>query len=246
MVCGKMVRLSLVIPAYNQEKHLPQLLQSVEEARSRYRAGADQIEVIVADNASTDATAAIAGSRGCRVVEVEKRSIACTRNAGAGVACGEILAFVDADSPIDPETFNEIDKTLSDKVVIGATGVRMSRSSPGIAITMLVAQLILRIAGADTGVIFCRRADWKAVGGYNEDRTYAEDVEFLFAMKRLGRTRRQRFARASGVPTITSARKFDQFGDWHLFSNLGRAFFWLLFDRDALKRFTEEYWYRRR
>ena len=99
------LRFSLVIPAYNEAVLLPALLDSVDAARERYRGGRDSIEVIVADNASSDATAAIATARGCRVAPVEKRLIAAARNGGAAVAQGEIICFIDADSRIHAETF---------------------------------------------------------------------------------------------------------------------------------------------
>lgn len=239
-------RISLVIPAFNEARRLPALLESVEIARSRYAGGADQVETIVADNASTDATAEIARSFDCQVVSVEGRPIARVRNAGANAASGETLAFVDADSRIHPETFNAIDTTLSRGVIVGATGFRMSRSSPGIAASMLVTRAILLAGGADSGVIFCRRTDWLAVGGYNTERRYAEDVQLFRDLKRLGRSRRQRFARARGVRTITSARKFDRYGDWHLFTTLVRGVGWFVFNRGAWKRFTDDYWYGRR
>ena len=63
-------RLSLVIPAYNESAFLPRLLDSVMVARSRYTRGPDAIEIIVADNHSTDDTAAIAERYGCRVARV--------------------------------------------------------------------------------------------------------------------------------------------------------------------------------
>src|SRR6266478_218734 len=92
------IRQTLVIPAHNEEALLPRLLDTVEVARARYSLGADAIEVIVADNASTDRTAGIATARGCRVVSVAKRAIAAARNGGAGCAQSPILAFVDADT----------------------------------------------------------------------------------------------------------------------------------------------------
>jgi len=58
-------RFSLIIPAYNEERLLERLLDSVDAARTAYGRG-DAIEVIVADNASTDRTAVIAATRGCR------------------------------------------------------------------------------------------------------------------------------------------------------------------------------------
>ena len=57
-------RYSVVIPAYNEEKLLGRLLDSLDVARAAY-GNADAIEVIVADNMSTDMTAEIARMRGC-------------------------------------------------------------------------------------------------------------------------------------------------------------------------------------
>ncbi len=51
------VTFSLVIPARNEEAYLPRLLETVQEARSRYVRAGKAVEVIVADNASTDSTA---------------------------------------------------------------------------------------------------------------------------------------------------------------------------------------------
>jgi hypothetical protein len=113
----------------------------------------------------------------------------------------------------------------------------------GYGFANLELRIITRIGGADAGVLFCRRADWKAAGGFNEARLYAEDVQFLFDLKRLGRARGQAFARAREVRTITSARKFDKHGDWHYFKTFWRGCWWLLLDRSAFQRFARSYWY---
>src|SRR5437867_11237038 len=95
-------RISIVIPAYNEEVYLPRLLAGVATARARYLGGAETLEVIVADIASTDGTARVALERGCGVIPVAKRVIAEARNAGAGVARGAVLGFVDADARLLP------------------------------------------------------------------------------------------------------------------------------------------------
>lgn len=244
MVQTTIPRISLIIPAFNEELYLPALLNTVDLARHRYTGGTHAVEIIVADNASTDRTAEIARSRGCRVIHVEKRSIAAARNGGARVAQGEVLAFVDADSQIHPETFTTIERALaSGRVVVGATGVRLSRMSPALALMFLLTVPMTRIAGLDTGVVFCRREDWEAVGGYNEERPVAEDVQFLLDMKRLGRARGQRFERAKGVKAITSTRKFDKHGDWRFLMGMLRAPLWWLFRPKALERWVRRYWY---
>jgi glycosyltransferase involved in cell wall biosynthesis len=235
--------LSLVVPAYNEAEYLPALLASVALARQRYSRGADAVEVIVADNASTDATARIALDRGCRVVRVARRSIAAARNGGASEARADWIAFVDADCVIHPETFDALDRALSrDDVAIGATGVRMSRSSAGIQLSTLVIDAVNHLRAIDTGVVFCRRADWATVGGYDERRRFGEDLGFMLAMKRLGRERGQCFVRLRDVPAITSSRKFDRYGDWHYFGALLQSVVWLV-DRQGLDRFVQRYWY---
>jgi glycosyltransferase involved in cell wall biosynthesis len=89
-----MIRFSLVIPAHNERELLPRLLDSVDEARARFREGEGGIEVIVVDNASTDGTGDLAAERGCIVVPVANRLIAAARNGGAHAARGEVLCFV--------------------------------------------------------------------------------------------------------------------------------------------------------
>jgi glycosyltransferase involved in cell wall biosynthesis len=68
-----------VIPAYNEEAYLPRLLDTIDEARLRSGGVSESIELIVADNRSTDATAQIAADRGCIVVTVERRAIGAVR-----------------------------------------------------------------------------------------------------------------------------------------------------------------------
>lgn len=207
--------LSLVIPAWNEEPWLPGLLDSVATARAAAARGAE-VEVVVADNVSTDATAAVARARGCRVTQLSKRVIGAVRNAGAAAARGDVLAFIDADSRIHPRTFDVVAATLADpRVIAGATGVRFERWSAGIAATWAVGAALAALSGLDAGVVFCRRADFAAIGGYSESRLFAEDVQLLLDLRRRGKARGQRLARPRGAPAVTSARKFDRHGDWH-------------------------------
>src|SRR6185503_18259390 len=126
-------KFSIIVPAYNEELLLPRLLDSIAIARKNYSGGTEAIEAIVADNESTDGTAALAAASGARVVKVSKRRIGAVRNGGAAVARGEILCFIDADSEIDPNTCQAIEKALdTGKFVGGTTGLRMERQSAGL------------------------------------------------------------------------------------------------------------------
>ncbi len=240
-------RFSLVVPAFNEAAYLPRLLDSVTTARAAYGPEPDAVEVIVANNMSTDHTSLIAGARGCRVVTECRRVISAVRNTGAGAARGDILLFVDADSQIHADTFNAIERALDTGAVVGgATGVRMDRWGAGIAVSFTLQALWARLTGWDTGVVFCRREAFEAVGGWDEKLMFGEDLAFHQALRRLGRRRGQRFVRLRGAKTVTSARKFEQFGQWGWpIANLGVL--WLAAIRSPrANKLIERYWYKSR
>ncbi len=239
------MRFSFITPAYNEEKYLPHLLDSVDLARKNYRGGADAVELIVADNGSTDSTASVATTRGCRVVRVEKRRIGAARNGGAAVASGEILCFCDADMRIHPRTFDVIDDTLGNpRIVGGASGITPERWSLGFAATYALLVPLVVLMRMDTGVVFCRREDFAAVGGYGETRRFAEDVEFLLALRRLGKSRGRRLTRATGAKATVSMRKFDEHGEWHYFVLMWKALIAMVRGEKHVETFADDYWYR--
>ena len=240
-----MPRFSVIIPAYNEEVYLPRLLDSIDTARSAYSAGHASVEVIVSDNASTDMTIAVAESRGCRIAGVTKRSIGAARNGGAAIAEGEILCFIDAESAIAPGTFDAInDALLTGRYVGGSTGIYLERLSIGLIITVSAFMPLVWLTGMDAGFVFCRRADFEAIGGYDEERLYAEDVKFLWSLRKLGKLRGQKLARLTSVRALGSTRKFDQFGDWHYFVMAIKAALGFLAGRHTEREIAEEYWYK--
>jgi glycosyltransferase involved in cell wall biosynthesis len=235
---------SRVIPAWNEAERLPRLLASVAVARAAYGGGPDAVEVIVADNGSTDATAELAAAAGARVVPVTKRCIAAARNGGAAVARGALLAFVDADSVLHPRVLLAVRDAMADpRTLGGASRVTMERWSPGIALAFASMLPVVWATGFDTGLVFWRRADFEALGGYDESRMLAEDVDFLWRLRRLGRTRGQRLVRLDGVPTVTSTRKFDAYGEWHWFAQMPRLAWHLLRGKRDAEGFAKKYWY---
>src|SRR3954469_24792716 len=90
--------ISFVLPAHNEARFIAACIGSIRDACS---ALALDYEIIVANDASTDGTGDIARTEGATVVDVELRHIAAVRNAGARLARGDRLIFVDADSRID-------------------------------------------------------------------------------------------------------------------------------------------------
>jgi glycosyltransferase involved in cell wall biosynthesis len=90
---------SVVVPARDAAAHLPRCLDAL--SHSHYT----RFEIIVIDDASTDATADIARSRGCKVLRLDAQSgTAAARNRGAREARGDVLLFVDADVEVQRDT----------------------------------------------------------------------------------------------------------------------------------------------
>ena len=242
---GLLTAISLIIPCYNEAALLPRLLATVEAARRAYHGDPAGIEVIVSDNASTDETAAIAAAAGCRVAYTGTRCIAAARNAGAAIANSPIVAFIDADSQIHPETFNFIAACMADPAIAGgATGATMERWSVGIGVMYHTLLQVALATGLDIGVVFCRRADFDAIGGYDESLRFAEDVKFLLGLRRIGKPRGARLLRRRRTAiAIASTRKFDQFGEWHFLWMLLKSP-WYFLNRRSGDAFAERYWYR--
>ncbi|MDX6306874.1 MAG: hypothetical protein QOI77_3843, partial [Blastocatellia bacterium] len=92
--------------------------------------------------------------------------------------------------------------------------------------------------------VFCRREDFEAVGGYDEGYMYAEDLLFLMALRKLGKTRGQRLTRLPKVRALGCTRKFDQFGDWHYFGMLGKAIKSWITGNWHDQKLADRYWYK--
>lgn len=93
----ELIRVSVVIPAYNEEKLIERCLASLQaQTVAPY-------EIIVIDNNSHDATAAIAKSHGAIVAAETAQGIAWARDAGFNRASGDIIARLDADCIAPPQ-----------------------------------------------------------------------------------------------------------------------------------------------
>src|SRR4030067_157954 len=101
------MKLSFVIPAYNEEAYIGECLESIfkETKGKKY-----DFEVIVVNNASTDKTAKVASSfKGVRVVNELKKGLVSARKAGFSASSGDLIANVDADTRL---TYGWIERVL--------------------------------------------------------------------------------------------------------------------------------------
>ena len=197
--------ISFIVPAHDEAVLIGATLAAIHAAARTV--GADY-ELIVVDDASTDATADVARAHGARVLAVAHRHIAATRNAGAQVATGERLVFVDADTLIDGRVLRAALRALDAGAVGGGATVRMAgalawheRALVAIAVPVLRG---LRIAPGC--FFFCTRAAFERAGGFDESLYAAEDVALSHALARHGRFVLLR------ETVATSERKLRTFG----------------------------------
>ena len=199
--------ISFVIPAHNEEACLGATLDALIPAA---REVGVPYEVIVVNDASTDRTSAIARERGVRVVEVQHRQIAATRNAGARAAGGEILFFVDADTEPSAEAIRAGLDALQQGAVGGGCVFRFKGPVPWWAHILLpignTAGRLLKLIGGC--FLFCPRSEFEAVGGFCERYYAAEEVVFVQALKSRGRFVIPR------VSVLTSNRKLRGMSLW--------------------------------
>lgn len=122
-----MNRISVVIPAHNEEKYVARCICSINEAAKQY---GGQVEIIVVCNRCTDRTAEIAEKHGARVVFNEDRCIAKVRNTGVFAANGDIIVTIDCDNRMTKGTLKEIAFLLgTGKYIGGGAPIRFERYS---------------------------------------------------------------------------------------------------------------------
>ncbi len=229
--------ISFVIPAHNEEKLLPRTLDALHVAA---KATGREYEIIVASDASTDATAAVATKKGAKVVVIDRRHIAAARNEGAKVATGDPIIFVDADTVIPTETLQAALQSLDDGAIGGGITVGLDEELSFFGRFLLgfwntVSRLRCWAAGC---FIFVRRDAFEAVGGFDEQYYVGEEIFLSTALKTQGRFVILRETVAS------SARKTKSHSGWETMKVIGRLLF---FGRSAWKkREGLDMWYVRR
>ena len=198
---------SVVIPAHNEERYLGACLEAIQ--RQRYPR--TRFEVIVVDNASTDATPEIARQFGALVVTEPRMGIGRARQRGAKAARGEILASTDADTIVPPDWLERIAPAFQRDHELGAVfgPFRYGDGTAFEKIYLWYLYLALMMALHALGVscfsgnnyAVRREAFWKA-GGCNVSLPAGEDVDLSW---RLSKVTKVAFER--GLVVRTSARR---------------------------------------
>jgi glycosyltransferase involved in cell wall biosynthesis len=208
------MKLSVVIPAFNEEKLLPACLAHLGAALRANASPGWAAEVIVCDNNSTDRTAELARATGAQVVFEPINQISRARNAGARVASGDWLLFIDADSFLHPATLADLLRSVERGRCAGGGCV------VGLDEVPLVGQVVVGVWNllsralrwAAGSFVFCRAEAFRELGGFNEGLYAAEEIAFSKALKRWALERGMRVVILQGHAHVSSGRKFRLYG----------------------------------
>jgi glycosyltransferase involved in cell wall biosynthesis len=199
------MKVSIIIPALNEEVTLPRLLGSIKAQDF------DDYEVIVADAHSTDRTRELAAECGCRIVDGGLPAVG--RNAGAAVATGEFLFFLDADVVLPYGFIRNVYDEMQDRYFDLATceirplsDYRLDRILH--RMINLAVILNLRIDPKAFGFcIFASKRLFQRTGGFDETIFVAEDNDFV---KRASVFSALRYLSSAYI--LVSIRRFEKEG----------------------------------
>jgi glycosyltransferase involved in cell wall biosynthesis len=244
------VRLSFVIPAYNEEHYLPACLESILAQSGDL---GDQVEIIVVNNASSDRTREVALSYpGVTVVDEVRKGLPFARQAGFAASRGELIANVDSDSRLTPgwvkqvlETFAEFERKGKSLVALSGPVVYYDLTAServSVQLFYLLAfvlyamnRYVLRAGSMVQGGNFVLRRDALAsIGGFNTSIAfYGEDTDIARRLNRVGKV-----VFTFQLKMFSSARRLKKEGMFTIGVRYTMNYLWTTFRK---KPFTEEY-----
>lgn len=226
------MKVSIVVPAFNEEKLLPASLRSINDSRGAFHARGWETELIVCDNNSTDRTADVARDAGAQVVFEPINQIARARNSGAAAATGDWILFIDADSQPSRELFSDVaDAIMSGRYVAGGVTVRLDGWFPGMWLFVALWNVTSRLKKWCAGsFIFVEAEAFRAIGGFSHELFVSEELDLSQRLGALAKQRGRRMIILRRHPLLTSSRKVQLYGHrahlkflWKLIAGRGRA-----------------------
>ena len=219
---GKPVRISVIIPAHNEEAFLPATLKALREQTW------PDFEVIVVANGCADNTAEAANGLCDQLFCLEERGLGRARNLGGFRARGEILVFLDADTFLDKEALAMIARQFDRRYSMGTLkgvpdGERFSHR-----LIYFFKNLIhrLHLHTGSSGVILCWKDQFGKIGGFDEHLYLRENSELMKRLRVFGR-----YKFIGSASARTSMRRYDETGTGKMV--------WLWFKLWALSFFVD-------
>jgi glycosyltransferase involved in cell wall biosynthesis len=202
--------ISVIIPAYNEEKLIEKTLISLKNQRYK------PIELIVVDNNSTDKTAEIARKYADKVLFLKKKGASLSRNFGAENAKGEYLFFLDADSRLSQKATLKAVENMDKGYAGGTVKVIYENDSYKVKFIENIQNFCLeKWQVFETESVWTRKETFEKAGGYREPIKFGENMDLLKRLSKIGKLKHE-----TEAELITSARRFLRNRDY-LYAILG-------------------------
>lgn len=222
------MKISIIVPAYNEEKLLPRTFAALREAARVFDERGWEWELILCDNNSTDRTAEIARAEGAFVVFEPVNQIARARNTGAAVARGDWLIFLDADTiPTRGLLGEAADHIAGGQMLFIGAVVQLDEE---LSITTgsllrgwnLLSRWLRWMAGSFVAI---ETSAFREVGGFDLGLYAGEEVDLSRRLKVLARRRRKRTTIIRRHAVTSSARRMKMYSRTELMRFVLRAIF---------------------
>ncbi len=211
------MKLSIIIPTYNEEKYLPSLLKSIKSQNF------ESYEIIVADNDSNDNTVKIAEDYNCKIVQGGLPAVG--RNNGAKIAKGEILLFLDSDLRLTPNYLEDLVAEFEGELL----GIGITQMTPmsekhkdkflhDLANWFMIAAENIKPHGAGCYGIVSKRYLHEIAGGFDERLTFGEDTDYIERLSKL-----EEFKVLRKPKICVSTRRLEEEGLYSLLKTYGKS-----------------------
>ncbi|MFD2531434.1 TIGR04283 family arsenosugar biosynthesis glycosyltransferase [Gracilimonas halophila] len=197
--------ISIVIPAYNEEKNIGKLIAYLNEVTIPHK-----VEIIIVDGGSSDRTAAEAEKAGAKVLRSLKKGRGRQMNLGAEQAKGDVLYFLHSDT-FPPETFiDDISLELEKRSSCGCFRLQFDIDHKVLNFYSWFTRFDIDLFRFGDQSLFVKRDLFQKIGGFNESLIVMEDQEIVSRLKD--------HAQFTIIPkpVHTSARKYERVGVFKL------------------------------
>lgn len=224
--------ISIIIPAYNEEKQIGELVSFLRDHSDRY-----EIEIIIVDGGSTDATVQAAKNHGARVITSPQKGRAKQMNLGAQKARGEVLYFLHADTFPPPTFIADINDKVKRGFDCGCFRLSFDSNHPILRFYAWFTRFNIDAFRFGDQSLFVKKGLFCQINGFNEKLLVMEDQEMVTRLKNHAQFGILKKA------VVTSARKYEQFGVFRLqlIFSIIVVLFYLKISQEVLAHFYKTY-----
>jgi len=203
----KFPTISVIIPAHNEEDYIGATLDALNHQDY------PNCEIVVVANGCADRTAEVARKKCQRVVTLEEKGLGPSRNMGAGMATGELLVFLDADTILERHALRTIAEQFTERDAGGTLKGQPDSNRFAYRLIYWLKNFIHRfvVRNGSSGVIICWKNQFASVGGFDERLELRENSELIRRLKRFGG-----YKYIGTTAATTSMRRYDRRGVKHI------------------------------